>query len=75
MTAHQLLKTLRDHNAIPQSRERSKLGLPSNAELFRWLRNGSVSINNIRIQIPNESISFPVEQLSFFKGKNKVTIK
>ena len=73
MTAHQLLKTMRDANMVPQSREGSKLGKPSNSELFRWLRNGSVKIDGMTMA-PTSPITFPILDISFFTGKSRVSM-
>lgn len=73
MTAHQLLKRMRDAGMTPQSREGAKLGIPSNSELFRWLRNGSVKIDGMTVA-PASPLEFPILDITFFSGKNKVSM-
>ena len=46
---------------------------PSNSELFRWLKNGSVHINGVNPS-PKDEVTFPVTSLSFFHDKNTVTM-
>lgn len=45
---------------------------PSNSELFRWLRNKSVMINN-EYPKPKDELSFPIKNIVFFKGEKRVT--
>jgi hypothetical protein len=46
---------------------------PSNAELKRWIRTGSVLWNGEKCEV-NEEIDFPVFNLVFFpKSKNRTT--
>lgn len=47
---------------------------PSNSELYRWLKSGSVIINGGK-PLPNDEIELPVQELVFFpSGKRKTTI-
>ena len=52
---------------LPSSREGLRLGNPSNSEIRRWLKNGSVTING-QTPMPGDLITYPVTELVFFKG-------
>lgn len=74
MTAIELLRYTRDVKfACPQSKEGLKVGLPSNSELHRWLKNGSVNINGQKPQPSDEIGSWPPDTLIFFAGSKKKT--
>ena len=49
----------------PLSKEKG--GQPSNSELRRWLKKGSVRINGLR-PAPGDHVSFPIRELIFFEG-------
>jgi len=76
MRALDWLKELREAHIGPSSKEGTRLGIPSNSELRRWLNKGSVLING---EAPKaaEEIKFPIWQLVFFptSTKNKTTLK
>jgi hypothetical protein len=58
----------------PTSKEGAKTGLPSNAELRRWLKSGAVIVNG-RKPGPAAIVEWPIEELVFFpSGKLKTTI-
>ena len=67
------LKWLRQFDHLPMSVERP-CTKASNAELKRWIRNGSVLFNGETVDV-NEEIDFPIFSLVFFpKGKRKTTM-
>jgi len=70
--AIQYLKSL-PRSWLPSSREGGKCGEPSNSELRRWLRKGSIRINGANPK-PNGEITFPITELIFFFRGNQVTI-
>ena len=72
MNALEYLKSL-PRSWLPQSREGSKRGHPSNSELWRWLDKGAVIINT-RKPKPNDKIVFPITELIFFPKGNRVTM-
>ena len=45
---------------------------PSNSELYRWLKNGSIDING-ELPQPNDEVRFPVRRLMFFPGGHRQT--
>ena len=52
---------------------RETYGRPSNSEIYRWLKQGSVLVNGTTPK-PNDSIEFPIKELVFFpKGKRRIT--
>jgi len=68
VTAFEFLKQIH----LPMSTERPCTPV-SNAELKRWIRNGSVLFNGEKVEV-NEEINFPIISLVFFpKGKRKAT--
>lgn len=81
MTAHEILKDLRDRGMIlpyccmkPEHK-----GKPSNSELFRWLSDRAVIINGLR-PLPNDEIpnndgdGIKFTELVFFpQGDRKTT--
>ena len=72
MTAIEYLKNL-PRTWLPQSREGKKFGGPSNSELRRWLKKGSVIINGSK-PLPKDTIVFPIKKLIFFPRGNQVTM-
>ena len=71
MTTLEFLKQIKH---LPTSVERP-CTRPSNAELKRWIRNGSVIFNSEKCQV-EEEIDFPIFSLIFFpKGKRKTTMR
>ena len=49
--------------------------LASNSEIRRWIKNGSIKINDEQPRDICDLIQFPVIQLSFFsKKKGKITL-
>lgn len=47
----------------------------SNSEVRRWIKNGSIRINNKQPRDIRDLVQFPVIQLSFFsKKKGKITV-
>lgn len=69
MTAFDFVKEIR---FLPTSTEGQKTERPSNSELKRWFEKGSVSINH-KIASRNDIITYPLTELSFFKGSRKET--
>ena len=68
------LQWLRQFKHLPMSVERPCTPV-SNAELKRWIRNGSVLWNTEKCEV-NEEIDFPVDSLVFFpKSKRKTTYR
>ena len=56
---------------LPHSVEHGKQR-PSNSEIYRWLKSGSVIINGERPQ-PNDEIELPVNELVFFPSAKRKT--
>lgn len=73
MKVIEYLKYLRECMCIPSSREGNKLGLPSNAELRRWCRKGSVKING-RFVAAGDEVTQPVELVFFEGSRSQVTM-
>ena len=75
MRAIEFLVWLRDEvKCCPTSKEGSGLGIPSNAELRRWLKSRSVVVNGQKPR-PADGIEWPIDELFFFpSGKLKTTI-
>jgi hypothetical protein len=75
MTAMDFLKWMRDVMfCCPHTREGPLVGKPSNSELRRWLRNGSILINDNNPQ-PGDDVTWPITQLVFFPGTDlQVTV-
>ena len=69
------LKWLRDQSGLfLHTREGALVGLPSTTELRRWLKNGNVLVNGVRLS-SKDSVEWPIEQLILFPGtKSQVTI-
>ena len=44
--------------------------IASNSEVRRWIKNGSIRINNEQPRKIDDIIEFPVTQLSFFSKKS-----
>jgi hypothetical protein len=73
MNAFDFLKQLHDNWCHFQSREGKKVGRASYSELKRWMMNGAVLINSIRVK-PTDVINFPIETMILFPN-NPVTLK
>ena len=71
MTALEFLKEL-PRNWLPVNTDRG-IHAPSNSDLWRWLKNGSVVINGLRPK-PNDAVEFPVIEFVFFPKGRRVTI-
>lgn len=74
MTAFEFLKWMRDVKRVPWSRENKPPAgeRPSNSELLRWIRNGSVRVDGQVLTLAS-SVSFPVQVVEFFRGRALVT--
>jgi len=80
MNAFQFLKWMRDYKSVPWSRENKppEGERPSNSELMRWLRSGSVYIDGIVLKDGDE-VTFPLEtepiqEIVFFPKGRRVTM-
>ncbi len=75
MKAINFLKWVRDTTyCCPHTKEGSRVGMPSNGELRRWLAKGSVTINGVKPGVGDE-IDWPIKELIFFpNGEAQVTI-
>ena len=69
MNAIQFLQTT---PLLPASREGVLGGPPSNSELRRWLKKGSVIVNGV-VVVAGDEIAFPIEELIFFRGSKSQT--
>lgn len=73
MKAAEFLIWMRDHKRVPGSRERHG-EMPSNSEIHRWVRNGSVSVDGMTLEAQGV-VEFPVREIVFFpKSKSRVTM-
>jgi hypothetical protein len=70
MTAWEYLRSI---PWLPQSREGSRTGKPSNSETKRWLEQKAVVINGDRPG-PYDEIPECIVQLEFFPSGRKVTM-
>jgi hypothetical protein len=69
MTAYEFLLYLSRNIPLPPVTSSTGFEEPSNRELKRWLENKSVLINGQRPG-PKDTVSFPINSLSFFpKGR------
>ena len=73
MKAIEFLKSSMAWPSMPCSREGTRLGKPSSAEMRRWLKKGSVLINGKRPKSGDE-VTFPIRQLIYFSGDSRVTV-
>ena len=75
MTTFEFLKWMRDEKSVPWSREKRppEGARPSNSELLRWIRNGSVRIDGETLAL-DTLVVFPLTQVEFFRGKATVTM-
>ena len=68
------IEWLQNFPYLPDSREGKKVGRPSNSELRRWCKNGSVLINGKKVT-PGDKMEWPIYQLVFFpQSTGKVTM-
>ena len=73
MTAFEYIKEFRDCGYLPMSTERP-CTVPSNSEIKRWFKRGSILINGEKAKMDDER-KFPVKGLVFHpKGKRKCTM-
>jgi hypothetical protein len=74
VTALDFLKWMRDERAVPWSRENKppEGRRPSNSELVRWIRNGSVRVDGMTLSTDVE-VEFPINVVEFFRNKALVT--
>lgn len=56
-----------------QTREGARVGPASNSEMRRWLKNGVLRINGKTIAW-DEVIDYPIQSVTLFSKKNKVTL-
>jgi hypothetical protein len=56
-----------------QSREGGKIGIVSNSELRRWINNGVLSINGIKVT-ENKNIVFPIKSVTLFTKLKIITL-
>jgi hypothetical protein len=73
MTAFDFLLSLHENWCYFQTREGAKVGAASNNELRRWLKNGAVVINGIKVS-PTTAIQFPITSMVLFP-KHPVTLR
>lgn len=72
MTPHQYLKSLHEVCQF-QTREGPKIGLASNGELLRWIKNQALSINGFKVS-EDEILDYPIFEVTLFTKKNKITL-
>lgn len=72
MTPHQYLKSLHEVCQF-QTREGAKIGLASNGELLRWIKNQALAINGIKVTA-DEVLDYPIFEVTLFTKQNKITI-
>ena len=60
-------------NSVCQFTSKERKGKASNSELKRWLKNQAMSVNGDKIKW-DEEIIFPVNTLTLFTKKNKITL-
>lgn len=56
-----------------QTREGAKIGIASNGELLRWLKNQVLSINGQKVKF-DEMIDYPIFEVSLFTKDKKITL-
>lgn len=72
MRALDFLVWVRDEmRCMPRSKEGPCLDLPSNGELRRWLKKGSVSVNN-KTLTADASVEWPITNLVFFPKNDRM---
>lgn len=71
MNAFEYLKTLHEVCQF-QTREGAKIGLASNSELRRWLRNGVLVMNGRKVG-EQDALPYPITSVYLFP-KHRVTL-
>lgn len=64
---------LMELNTWCQFTSRERGGKASNSELKRWVKNQAMSVNGSKVKWDDE-IVFPINSLTLFTKKNKITI-
>ena len=66
------IQFLQKTSLLPASREGRLGSPPSNSELRRWLKKGSVIVNGVVVAAGNDVV-LPIEELIFFRGSKSQT--
>ena len=56
-----------------QSREGSRIGPTSNSELRRWIKNGVLYVNGVKVD-ENELMDYPIFHVTLFTKLKTITL-